>query len=191
MTIHWNSGDEYQRGLSGNLLTFGNRAYCCLESGYAIEVYCLSYELKRPALARQIMETGYCFSERQKDKVAKNASKKRKWEGDHDGSSSQQQNKDHKMIRAHTTWLSNKKGYAKNLPLCTKCKFHHTGPCTENVAIASGLVIKLEIARTLQDMVSRWRNQIKWELEVERKTVGDYSVMANLLMFDVRPSRIT
>ncbi|GJY07099.1 hypothetical protein Tco_0374153 [Tanacetum coccineum] len=24
-------------------------------------------------------------------------------------------------------------------------KFHHTGPCTENVAIASGLVIKLEI----------------------------------------------
>ncbi|GKE08741.1 hypothetical protein Tco_1412292 [Tanacetum coccineum] len=82
---------------------------------------------------------------RQEDKVEENASNKKKWEGDHDGSSSQQQNKEHKMIRAHTTWLSNKKGYAKNLPLCTKCKFHHTGPCTENVAIASGLVIKLEI----------------------------------------------
>ncbi|GJW28199.1 reverse transcriptase domain-containing protein [Tanacetum coccineum] len=38
--------------------------------------------------------------ERQKDKVAENASNKRKWEG-----------------------------YAGNLPLCNKCKFHHTGLC--------------------------------------------------------------
>ncbi|GKB61757.1 reverse transcriptase domain-containing protein [Tanacetum coccineum] len=65
--------------------------------------------------------------ERQKDKVAKNASNKRKWEGDHDGSSSQ--NKRHKVIRAHTAEPSNKKGYAGNLPLCNKCKFLHTGPC--------------------------------------------------------------
>ncbi|GJU38735.1 reverse transcriptase domain-containing protein [Tanacetum coccineum] len=66
--------------------------------------------------------------ERQKDKVAENASNKRKWEGNHDGRSSQQQ-KGHKVIRAHTTEPSNKKGYAGNLPLCNKCKFHHTDPC--------------------------------------------------------------
>ncbi|GKB11886.1 reverse transcriptase domain-containing protein, partial [Tanacetum coccineum] len=36
--------------------------------------------------------------ERQEDKVTKDASNKRKWEGDHDGSSSQQQNKGHKLI---------------------------------------------------------------------------------------------
>ncbi|GJU00211.1 reverse transcriptase domain-containing protein [Tanacetum coccineum] len=67
--------------------------------------------------------------ERQKDKVAENASNKRKWEGNHGGSSSQQQNKGHKVIRAHTAEPSNKKGYAGNLPLCNKCKFHHTGSC--------------------------------------------------------------
>ncbi|GJS28633.1 reverse transcriptase domain-containing protein [Tanacetum coccineum] len=63
------------------------------------------------------------------DKVAENASNKRKWEGDHGGSSSQQQNKEHRVIRPHTAKPSNKKGYARNLPLCNKCKFHHTSPC--------------------------------------------------------------
>nr|GEX84018.1 reverse transcriptase domain-containing protein [Tanacetum cinerariifolium] len=67
--------------------------------------------------------------ERKKYKVAENASNKRKWEGDHGGSSNQQQNKEHKVIRVHTVELGNKKGYTKNLPLCNKCKFHHTGSC--------------------------------------------------------------
>ncbi|GKC95362.1 reverse transcriptase domain-containing protein, partial [Tanacetum coccineum] len=67
--------------------------------------------------------------EQQKDKVAENVRNKRKWEGDHGGSSSQQQKKEHKVIRAHTVRPSNKKGYTGNLPLCNKCKFHHTGPC--------------------------------------------------------------
>ncbi|GJR57144.1 hypothetical protein Tco_1499306 [Tanacetum coccineum] len=70
-------------------------------------------------------------TKRQKDKVAENASNKRKWEGDHNGSSSQQQNKEHKVFRAHTAGPSNKEDYARNLPLCNKCKFHHTGPCAE------------------------------------------------------------
>ncbi|GKE74299.1 hypothetical protein Tco_1536340, partial [Tanacetum coccineum] len=39
-------------------------------------------------------------AKRQEDKVADNASNKRKWEGDHKGSSSQQQNKEPKAIRA-------------------------------------------------------------------------------------------
>ncbi|GKD30884.1 hypothetical protein Tco_1241662 [Tanacetum coccineum] len=65
---------------------------------------------------------------RQGDKVSDNASNKRKWEGNHNGNSSQQ-NKEHKVFRAHTTEPSNKKVYAGNLPLCNKCKYHHTGPC--------------------------------------------------------------
>nr|GEU90203.1 hypothetical protein [Tanacetum cinerariifolium] len=40
-----------------------------------------------------------------------------------------QQNKEHKVFRAHTTEPSNKKGYARNLPLCNKCKFYHTSLC--------------------------------------------------------------
>ncbi|GKD77524.1 reverse transcriptase domain-containing protein [Tanacetum coccineum] len=63
----------------------------------------------------------------QEDKVEGKASNKRKYEGDHGGSSSQ--NKRHKVIRAHTVGPSSKKGYAGNLPLCNKCKFYHTGPC--------------------------------------------------------------
>ncbi|GJR06977.1 hypothetical protein Tco_0529961 [Tanacetum coccineum] len=53
--------------------------------------------------------------ERQKDKVANNASNKKKWGNNHSGSSSQ--NKGHKVIRVHTAEPSNKKGYAGNLPL--------------------------------------------------------------------------
>nr|GEV85780.1 reverse transcriptase domain-containing protein [Tanacetum cinerariifolium] len=68
--------------------------------------------------------------ERQEDKVAENASNKRKWEGDHGGSSSQQQNKGPKVIRAHIVRPSDKKGYVGNLPLGNKYKFHHTGRCT-------------------------------------------------------------
>nr|GEZ14138.1 reverse transcriptase domain-containing protein [Tanacetum cinerariifolium] len=68
-------------------------------------------------------------TEQQKEKVAKNTSNKRKWEGNHNGSSSQQ-NKGHKVPRAHTAWPINKKAYAGSLPLCNQCKFHHNGPCT-------------------------------------------------------------
>ncbi|GJR16959.1 reverse transcriptase domain-containing protein [Tanacetum coccineum] len=67
------------------------------------------------------------------DKVAENASTKREWEGNHNGSlSQQQQNKEHKVFRAHTARPSNKKEYVGSLPLCTKCNYHHNGQCTPN-----------------------------------------------------------
>ncbi|GJX49986.1 reverse transcriptase domain-containing protein [Tanacetum coccineum] len=55
-------------------------------------------------------------TERQEDKVAENASNKRKWEGNHNGSLSQQ-NKGLKVPRAHTTRPISKKAYAGSLPL--------------------------------------------------------------------------
>nr|GFB74117.1 hypothetical protein [Tanacetum cinerariifolium] len=58
------------------------------------------------------------------DHVEENASNKRKWEGNHNGSSSQQ-NKRNKVHRAHTAWPINKKAYAGSLPLCNQCKFYH------------------------------------------------------------------
>nr|GEZ96430.1 putative reverse transcriptase domain-containing protein [Tanacetum cinerariifolium] len=63
-------------------------------------------------------------TEQQKEKVKENASNKRKWEGNHN------ENKGHKVHRAHTAWPINKKAYAGSLPLCNQCKFHHNGPCT-------------------------------------------------------------
>ncbi|GKC06103.1 putative reverse transcriptase domain-containing protein, partial [Tanacetum coccineum] len=82
------------------------------------------YETKTDMARKSMSQT-----ERQEDKVAENASNNMKWEGNHNGSS-RQQNKGHRVPRAHTTRPISKKAYAGSLPLCNKCKFHHNGPCT-------------------------------------------------------------
>ncbi|GJT86653.1 reverse transcriptase domain-containing protein [Tanacetum coccineum] len=61
--------------------------------------------------------------------MAEDSNDKRKWKDDHKGSSSQQQNKEPKAIKAHAVGPSNKKGYAGKEPLYNKCMFHHTGLC--------------------------------------------------------------
>nr|GEW50256.1 reverse transcriptase domain-containing protein [Tanacetum cinerariifolium] len=88
----------------------------------AIETIAI-YEIKT-CMARDSMDR----VERLEDKEAKNASNKRKWEGDHDGSSSQ--NKRHKVSRAHAVRPNNKKIYARKLPHYNRCKYHHTEPFT-------------------------------------------------------------
>ncbi|GJS04516.1 putative reverse transcriptase domain-containing protein [Tanacetum coccineum] len=69
----------------------------------------------------------------QEGKIAEDTNDKRKWKDDHKGSSSQQQNKEPKVIKAHAVGPSNKKGYAGKQPLCNKCMFHHTGLCAGKV----------------------------------------------------------
>nr|GEW46118.1 putative reverse transcriptase domain, ribonuclease H-like domain, aspartic peptidase domain protein [Tanacetum cinerariifolium] len=56
-------------------------------------------------------------TKQQEGKIVEYTNNKRKWEDDHKGSSSQQQNKEPKTIRAYTVGPSNKKGYAGKLPL--------------------------------------------------------------------------
>ncbi|GKD01247.1 putative reverse transcriptase domain-containing protein [Tanacetum coccineum] len=70
-------------------------------------------------------------TKQRENKVAGNASNKRNWEGDHNGNSSQQQNKEHMVFRAHTVRLSNNENYAENLPLCNRCNFNHIDQCAE------------------------------------------------------------
>ncbi|GKD31067.1 hypothetical protein Tco_1241845, partial [Tanacetum coccineum] len=89
----------------------------------AIEAIAI-YETKTNMACKSTIQT-----ERKEDKVTENASNKRMWEGNHIGSSSQQ-NKGRKVPRAHITWPINKKAYAGSLPLCNQFKFHHNGPCT-------------------------------------------------------------
>ncbi|GJW09179.1 reverse transcriptase domain-containing protein [Tanacetum coccineum] len=89
----------------------------------AIEAIAI-YDTKTNVARKSVIQT-----ERQENKVTENASNKRKWEVNHNGSSSQQ-NKGQKVPRAHITWPINKKAYAGSLPLCNQCKFHHNGPCT-------------------------------------------------------------
>nr|GFC48121.1 reverse transcriptase domain-containing protein [Tanacetum cinerariifolium] len=68
-------------------------------------------------------------TKRQEEEVAENDSNKRKWESNHNGSLNQQ-NKGHKVPRAHTAWPINKNAYDGSLPLCNQCKSYHSGPCT-------------------------------------------------------------
>nr|GFA50734.1 putative reverse transcriptase domain-containing protein [Tanacetum cinerariifolium] len=89
----------------------------------AIEAIAI-YDTKTNLACKSMSQT-----ERKKEEVAENASNKRKWESNHNGSLSQQ-NKGHKVPRAHTAWPINKKACAGSLPLCNPCKFHHSGPCT-------------------------------------------------------------
>nr|GFC59783.1 reverse transcriptase domain-containing protein [Tanacetum cinerariifolium] len=89
----------------------------------AIEAIAI-YETKTNLARKSMIQT-----ERQEEEVAENASNKRKWESNHNGSLSQQ-NKGHKVPRAHTAWPINKKAYARSLPLRNQCKSHHSGPCT-------------------------------------------------------------
>nr|GEX68142.1 reverse transcriptase domain-containing protein [Tanacetum cinerariifolium] len=84
------------------------------------------YETKTNLARKSMIQT-----KRQKEKVAENASNKRKWEGNHNGSSSQQ-NKRHKVPRAHTAWPINKKAYAGSLPLTpATAKNQRTRTCYE------------------------------------------------------------
>nr|GFA18147.1 reverse transcriptase domain-containing protein [Tanacetum cinerariifolium]GFB39912.1 reverse transcriptase domain-containing protein [Tanacetum cinerariifolium] len=89
----------------------------------AIEAIAI-YETKTNLARKSMSQT-----ERQEEKVAENASNKRKWESNHNESLSQQ-NKGHKVPRGHTACQINKKAYAGSLPLCNQCKSHHSGPCT-------------------------------------------------------------
>nr|GEZ73584.1 putative reverse transcriptase domain-containing protein [Tanacetum cinerariifolium] len=96
----------------------------------AIEAIAI-YETKTNLARKSMSQT-----ERKEEKVAEDARNKkktlllkRKWESNHNGSLSQQ-NKGHKVPRAHTAWPINKKAYAESLPLCNQCKSPHSGPCT-------------------------------------------------------------
>ncbi|GJV21160.1 putative reverse transcriptase domain-containing protein [Tanacetum coccineum] len=80
-------------------------------SGRCNRGYCNNKRPKPNMIRKSISQT-----KREEDKVAENASNKRKWEGNHNGSSSQQ-NKGHKVPRAHTTRPINKKAYV-DLYLC-------------------------------------------------------------------------
>nr|GEX29965.1 hypothetical protein [Tanacetum cinerariifolium] len=94
----------------------------------AIEAIAI-YEMKTNLDHKSMRQT-----EQQEEEVAENASNKRKWESNHNGSLIQQ-NKGHKVPRAHTAWPINKKAYAGSLPLCNQCKPHHSGPCPSECPI--------------------------------------------------------
>nr|GEW44076.1 hypothetical protein [Tanacetum cinerariifolium] len=115
--------------------------------------------------------------EQQEDKITKNDSNKRKWEGGHKGSSSQQQNKEHKVFRAHAVGPSNKKGHqtrdcrtlvprAKQRPSVAKRKAKIT--CYEYE----------ELGHYKSDC-SMWKFRNRVNKYLKEKALEDSSVVAN------------
>nr|GFB70399.1 reverse transcriptase domain-containing protein [Tanacetum cinerariifolium] len=125
----------------------------------AIEAIAI-YETKTNLAHKSMSQT-----ERQEEEVAENASNKRKWEGNHNGSLSQQ-NKGHEVSRAHTAWLINKKAYAGSLPLCNQCKFHHNETCL----VKCGDFKKWAVHRKVR----------KLQAEVTLQGIGRRNITANL-----------
>ncbi|GJU61770.1 putative reverse transcriptase domain-containing protein [Tanacetum coccineum] len=62
-------------------------------------------------------------------KAARNGENKRKYKDNHRKNFGQQ-NKRQEVMRAYITRPDNRIGYVGKLPLCNRCKLHHTGPCT-------------------------------------------------------------
>ncbi|GJU57805.1 reverse transcriptase domain-containing protein [Tanacetum coccineum] len=117
-------------------------------------------------------------TEQQEDKVAENASNKRKWEGNHNGSSSQQ-NKGHKVPRAHATRPTDKKAYdgSQPLKLNNNNQAQQQPPKKQCVAIAdtAGPGEKKEYAGTLlsRTTTNNQRNLTCYECGNQRHYMSD------------------
>ncbi|GJX29142.1 hypothetical protein Tco_0237221 [Tanacetum coccineum] len=115
----------------------------------AIVGYCHIRTKKQQHGRKSISQT-----EQQESKFVKNANNKRKWEGNHNGNETansrlfmsvksetlqgddvqksdkqQQQIKRQNTGRAYTAGSGDKKPYGGSRPLCSKCNYHHDGPC--------------------------------------------------------------
>ncbi|GJR65036.1 putative reverse transcriptase domain-containing protein [Tanacetum coccineum] len=72
-------------------------------------------------LANDLMDQKLCtYAERQNDN---------KRMADDSSRNNQQPHKNQKVSRAYTAGPGEKKAYTGNLPLCTKCNYHHNGQC--------------------------------------------------------------
>ncbi|GJY53639.1 putative reverse transcriptase domain-containing protein [Tanacetum coccineum] len=100
--------------------------------------YCPRGEIKKLEIELwnlKIMEEAIEFSNDQMDQklitiTERQAEQKRKLEyNDGNNQGHQQQNKRQNTRRAYTAGPGEKREYTGSLPLCTKCNYHHKGPC--------------------------------------------------------------
>nr|GEX88576.1 reverse transcriptase domain-containing protein [Tanacetum cinerariifolium] len=94
----------------------------------AIEAIAI-YETKTSMALKSMSQT-----ERQEEKIStlvvRQAERKRKLDNTSKNNQNQQQpNKRQNTGRAYTAWHKEKKHYGGSKPLCSKCNYHHDGPC--------------------------------------------------------------
>ncbi|GJT66521.1 reverse transcriptase domain-containing protein [Tanacetum coccineum] len=69
--------------------------------------------------------------------------------------------------------ISVKKGYAKNLPLCIKCKFHHTGPYAAKCGNCKWVGHQTRDCRTLVPRAKQGPSVAKQKAEVTCYECGE------------------
>ncbi|GJV00314.1 hypothetical protein Tco_1329584 [Tanacetum coccineum] len=74
------------------------------------------------------------YAERQNDNKRK---------ADDSSRNNQQPHNKQNVARAYTAGPGEKKAYTGNLPLCTKCNYHHTGQCAPNVETGRGRLVSI------------------------------------------------
>nr|GEW99040.1 reverse transcriptase domain-containing protein [Tanacetum cinerariifolium] len=87
------------------------------------------YETKTSMALKSMSQT-----KRQEEKIStlvvRQAENKRKLDNTSKNNQNQQQpNKRQNTGRAYTAWHREKKHYGGSKPLCSKCNYHHDGPC--------------------------------------------------------------
>nr|GEZ92554.1 reverse transcriptase domain-containing protein [Tanacetum cinerariifolium] len=148
----------------------------------AIEAIAI-YETKTNLARKSMSQT-----KQQKEKVQENTSNKGKWGSNHNGSLSQQ-NKGHKVPRAHTAWPINKNAYARSLPLWNQCKFHHNGPCTvkyRNCKKVGHIIQNCKTSATTKNQ----RTRTCYECRSLRHYKGEYPIVMFLKRVDMIHGRM-
>nr|GEW79414.1 reverse transcriptase domain-containing protein [Tanacetum cinerariifolium] len=97
-----------------------NNGDCSKRVTYAIAIYEMKIRVARDLMDRVV---------RQEAKVAKNCNNKRKWRVSRDKILASNK-KRREVVKTHMAGIGNKKGYARKLPNCNKCKLHHNSLCT-------------------------------------------------------------
>ncbi|GJZ13653.1 hypothetical protein Tco_0548883 [Tanacetum coccineum] len=91
-------------------------------------------------------------------KIAKDSDNKRNWEDKQGINPYWQQNKRREVVRVYDVRLSDRKGYARTLPLYDKCKHHHHhGPCPVRELQEGRSPNKRMMDPYLVDMLRMWR----------------------------------
>ncbi|GKE19712.1 reverse transcriptase domain-containing protein [Tanacetum coccineum] len=116
-------------------------------------------------------------TKRQEDKMEENAKNKRKWVGDHGGSSSQ--NKEHRVIRTHVVGPSNNKVDAGKLPHCNRIPVAANNQRAQ-VTKQKTKVTCYECGRLehYKSDCPKWKNQNQVNKQWKGKTHRESNVMA-------------
>nr|GEU63599.1 putative reverse transcriptase domain-containing protein [Tanacetum cinerariifolium]GEU81628.1 putative reverse transcriptase domain-containing protein [Tanacetum cinerariifolium] len=79
-----------------------------------------------------------------------------------DNNQQQQPHKKQNVAGAYTSGPSKKKVYTRDLPMCTKCNYHHTGQCALSLENARGMAWLKEELMCWEEEMLAWTLTLSW-----------------------------